>query len=38
MVGDGDGYAAGGGGDGLNAKDNFQFERAVRYRLEGRRA
>ena len=24
--------------DGLNAKDNFQFERAVRYRLEGRRA
>jgi hypothetical protein len=24
--------------DGLNAKDNFQFERAVRYRQEGRRA
>jgi hypothetical protein len=23
--------------DGLNAKDNFQFERPVRYRQEGKR-
>jgi hypothetical protein len=23
--------------DGLNAKDNFQFERTVRYRQEGKR-
>ena len=23
--------------DGLNAKDNFEFERAVRYRQEGKR-
>ena len=37
MVGDGEGYAARGGDDGLNAKDNFQFERTVRYRQEGKR-
>jgi hypothetical protein len=24
-------------GDGLNAKDNFEFERAVRYRKEGKK-
>ena len=34
MVGDGDGYAARCGDNGLNAKDNFQFERTVRYRQE----
>jgi hypothetical protein len=37
MVGDGDGYAARSGDDGLNAKDNFEFERAVCYRREGRK-
>jgi hypothetical protein len=37
MVGDGDGYAAGGGDYGLNAKDNFEFDRAVRYRQEGKK-
>jgi hypothetical protein len=37
MVGNGDGYATGRGGDGLNAKDNFEFERAVGYREEGSR-
>jgi hypothetical protein len=26
-----------GGNDGLNAKDNFQFDRAVRYRWEGKK-
>ncbi len=43
--GDGDGGRMGAGGgnsarrgdDGLNAKDNFQFERTVRYRQEGKR-
>jgi hypothetical protein len=26
-----------GADDGLNAKDNFQFDRAVRYRQEGKK-
>ena len=32
MVGDNDRYSAGGGCDSLNAKDNFSFERTLRYR------
>jgi hypothetical protein len=35
MVGDEDGHSARGGDYGLNAKDNFQFDRAVSYRQEG---
>ena len=37
MVGDEGGHAAGSGGDGLNAKDNFEFERVARYRQEGKK-
>ena len=33
----GSAHAPGRGDDGLNAKDNFQFERTVRYRQEGKR-
>ena len=32
-----EGHAAGRADYGLNAKDNFEFERAVRYRQEGRK-
>jgi len=35
VVGDEGGYAARGRGYGLNAKDNFEFDRAVGYRREG---
>ena len=34
MVGDEGGHAARGGNDGLNAKDNFEFERVVPYRKQ----
>ncbi len=32
MVGDGDGYSARFGEDSPNAKDNFEFERRLRFR------